>query len=270
MHQFVTAPSRSFARPGKLEIAMKNSKKAALYTLIAILIGLAALHQASAQDVITTIAGNGPNGIPAANANLNGPHYLRLDKQGNYYIADSGANRIFKVSPAGLLTVVAGTGMAGYRGDDGPAVDAELNVPWDVAVDTANPANVFFSDSANCLVRRVDGKTGVITTVAGLVVKPESGAPYTSCGYSGDGGAANAAQLNEPSGLDINPATGDLYIAEYFNGRVRKVAGGTATGKITTVAGGGGSTSSANNCAGVRPTGTAQQPLRRTSAIRKV
>jgi hypothetical protein len=233
---------------------MKDPKKAALYTLIAILTGLATIQKASAQqDVITTIAGGGPNGIPALNANANGPHYLRFDKQGNYYIAAS--NRVYKVSPAGLLTVVAGTGFAGYSGDGGPAVNAAVNGTWDVAVDAANPANVYISDNNNCLVRKVDQATGIITTVAGLVVHPETGAPYGSCGYSGDGGAANAAQLNQPAGLDVNPSTGDLYIAEYFNGRVRKVAGGAATGKITTVAGGGGSTSSANNCGGSSPYG---------------
>ena len=79
--------------------------------------------RAANQDIITTVAGGGPNDIPALNANLNLPWEVAVDKQGNYYVATGGgSSRVFKISPAGIITVVAGTGLYGYSGDDGPAV----------------------------------------------------------------------------------------------------------------------------------------------------
>ena len=198
-----------------------------------------------AQDVITTFAGGGPNGIPALNANLNSPLQLAIDAQGSIYFPDYLQNRVFKINTSGIISVVAGTGFAGYSGDGGLATAAELNSPNGVAVDGANPANVFIADTTNCVVRKVDQSTGTISTIAG---KPP-------CSYSGDGGAADAAQLNQPIAVTIDPNSGDLYITDFNNGRIRKVAGGTATGTITTVAGGGGSSTSPNNCLGSAPYG---------------
>jgi len=237
---------------------MKNLKKAARYTLIATLTGLATIHQASAQDIITTVAGGGPSGIPAVNANLSQVGYLAYDAQENLYIADYGANRIYKISSTSVLTIVAGNGAPGYGGDGGLAVDATLNGPIGVAVDNAKPANVYFTEFNGCLVRKVDQSTGIITTIAGT--PPASSTASPVCGYSGDGGEANKAELNAPTGIALDPTKGDLYIAEYQNGRVRKVAGGLPTGTITSFAGGGGSTTSANNCAGSSPYGDGGSP----------
>jgi len=214
-----------------------------------------AMTAVAQQDVISTVAGGGPNGIPAVNANLNQPYTLAEDTLGNVYVAAYSQHRIFKISTAGIVTVVAGNGTAGYTGDGGSAVKAELHYPQGVAVDNANPANVYIGDTSNCLVRKVNQSTGIITTIAGKVTVPTTGNPYTTCGYAGDGGAANAAELYSPAGLAVNPVNDDVYVADYSNGRIRKIAGGLPTGIITTVAGGGGSTTVSNNCAGGSPYG---------------
>jgi hypothetical protein len=218
------------------------------------LMGLA-LSAFAQHDVITTVAGGGPNGIPGVNANLNHPYTVAVDTLGNVYFVAYSQNRVFKLSTAGILTVVAGTGDAGYGGDGGSAASAELNLPQGVAVDNANPANVYIGDTNNCLVRKVNQTTGIITTVAGFVNHPATGDPFPSCGYTGDGGAANAAELHSPAGLAVNPVNNDVYIADFNNGRIRKVSGGLATGTIATVAGGGGSTTTTNNCGGGAPYG---------------
>jgi sugar lactone lactonase YvrE len=119
---------------------------------------------------------------------------------------------------------VAGTGQAGYSGDGGPAVQARLNMPFDVVLDARG--NLYVSDTFNHCVRRVDARTGVIETVAGSGRK----------GFGGDGGPATRAQLNEPYGLALDPL-GNLYLADRLNRRVRKVD--AQSGMITTVAGDG-------------------------------
>jgi len=205
------------------------------------------------QDVISTVVGGGPSGIPAVNADLSVVQHLTYDRHGNLYFTSTGQFRLYKIDGRGVITVVAGNGSWGYSGDGGPAVNAQIQ-GWGVAVDDSEPANVYLADSFNCLVRKIDQSTGIITTVAGSVAYPAGGAPYPQCGYSGDGGPANQAQLNYVSGLAIDPRNNDLYIADYQNGLVRKVAGGTATGTITTVAGGGG-TGSAAECGGLPPYG---------------
>lgn len=234
---------------------MRVSVKFAFHALATIAVLASALAAQAQQDVITTVVGNGPNNIPALDADLYYPQQLAIDSQGNVYVADYYHSRVFKFSSGGNITLIAGTGTAGYSGDGGLATKADLYYPQGVAVDSANPANVYIADTNNCLVRKVTASTGIITTVAGLVTTPTGSAPYSTCGYAGDGGKANAAELYEPVSLAVNPGTGDLYIADHYNGRVRKVTGGFATGEITTVAGGGGSTTTANNCGGTEPFG---------------
>jgi uncharacterized protein (TIGR03437 family) len=173
--------------------------------------------------VLTLAAGtampgySGDNG-PATSAQLNGPSGVAVDAAGNLYIADAGNNRIRKVSN-GVITTVAGSGTAGYSGDNGPAADAQLNQPGGIAVDGAG--NLYIADSGNNRIRKVSN--GVITTVAG------GGSAL------GDNGPAAGAQLDGPAGVAADTA-GDLYIADAANNRVRKVSNGA----ITTVAGNGG------------------------------
>jgi trimeric autotransporter adhesin len=205
------------------------------------------IASAAAQDVINTVIGGGPNNLPGTNANMYYPYQEAIDASGNIYVASYELSRVFKISTTGVETVVAGNGFFGYGGDGGPAAKAALYAPEGVAIDSASPPNVYIADYGNCLVRKVSQSTGVITTVAGLV---NSSGTSGSCGYNGDGTAANKAELYYPVGLAVNPSTTDLYIADYANGVIRKVAGGIATGTISTVAG-----TPEQNCQGSAPYG---------------
>ena len=162
------------------------------------------------------------DGGPATSAMLSFPSGVAVDASGNLFIADLGNNRIRKLTPAGLITTVAGNGILGYSGDGGPATSAELDRPSDVAVDASG--NLFIADNGNNRIRKVTA-AGIITTVTG------SG----SAGYSGDGGSAASAELDLPWGVAVD-ASGNLFIADYGNSRIRKV---TVAGIITTVAGNG-------------------------------
>jgi sugar lactone lactonase YvrE len=181
---------------------------------------------APAQDVITTLIGGGPNGIPALDANLYNPVGVAVDSAGNYYIASYYQNRVFKVSTAGTITVVAGTGAQGYTGDGAVATLASLYHPYAVAVDSASPANVYIADENNCVVRKVTTSTGIITTIAG----------DGTCGYLGDGGKATLGELYYPAGVAVD-SLGNLYIGDQYNCRIRKVI--LATDVISTSAGNG-------------------------------
>ncbi|HWQ52238.1 MAG TPA: hypothetical protein VN442_01050 [Bryobacteraceae bacterium] len=174
--------------------------------------------------IITTVAGNGTqsfggDGGPADQAQLSSPSDVAVDAAGNLYIADWGNRRIRKVS-GGIITTIAGDGVAGDSGDRGPAVRARLSSPSGLAIDSAG--NLYIADANVPRIRMISG--GTITTVAG------SG----SYGYSGDGGPAKRAQLSNPVGIAVDFA-GNLFIADANNHRIRKVSNGT----IMTVAGNG-------------------------------
>jgi len=129
-----------------------------------------------------------------------------------------------KMDPAGRVTTVAGTGVAGYSGDGGLATSAKLNYPAGIAVDGSG--NIFIADTYNCCIRKVDASTQIISRIAGKDPK--------DCAYSGNGIAATSAKLNYPYGVKVN--AGNIYIADYSNQRIRKV---DTAGDITTVAGDG-------------------------------
>ncbi|MFF1481357.1 RICIN domain-containing protein [Streptomyces sp. NPDC058301] len=174
---------------------------------------------------IRTVAGTGTPGSrgeqgPAVSAQLDSPREVAVDRAGNLYIADSENHRIRKVTADGQIGTVAGTGTAGFSGDDGLAAAAELNCPYGVAVDSTG--NLYIADTDNHRVRQVT-PDGQIRTIAG------TGTP----GFSGDGESAATAQLNSPYGVAVDGA-GDLYITDAENHRVRRVAG---DGTISTVAG---------------------------------
>ncbi len=184
----------------------------------------------SPTSFLYTVAGNGNSGYSgdgglATVATLNGPGGSVRDKSGNLYIADSDNNVIRKVAAdTGVITTFAGSGIAGYSGDNGAATGAELSYPGGLSVD--GTGNVYFADEHNQVVRMVSATTGVITTVAG----------NGTAGFSGDGGAAVSAELSSPAGTAVDKS-GNLYIADSANERIRKVT--AATGVITTVAGNG-------------------------------
>ncbi len=179
------------------------------------------------QGLITTVAGNGTTGyngdnIAATGAELYSPAGVAIDSAGNLYIADIGNNRVRKVTPAGVITTVAGNGVAGYNGDNIPATSASLYGPIGVAIDSSG--NLYIAEQNNERIRKVTA-SGVITTVAGNGV----------AGYNGDNIPATSASLDDPFDVAVD-SFGNLYIADYYNYRVRKV---TASGVITTVAGNG-------------------------------
>jgi sugar lactone lactonase YvrE len=197
--------------------------KAMLRIISAILTGLL-LAAVVYTQTINTVAGGGPNNLPSLTANLNNPSGVAADGGGNLYVASQSQHRVFKVDTSGQLTVVAGVGLQGFSGDGGPATSASLNGPSALAIDGSG--NLFIADVSNNRIRKVDLATGVISTVAGN--------GFT--GFSGDGGPATSASMNNPAGVAVD-GSGNLFIAEQNNMRVRKV--NLSTGIIMTVAGNG-------------------------------
>ncbi len=186
------------------------------------------IRKVDTNGIITTVAGDGnaafsgDNG-PATSASLNFPTEVVVDGAGNLFIADTSNNRVRKVDSGGTITTVAGNGTSGFSGDGGPATSASLAGPDSAALDGAG--NLFIADTSNQRVRKVDHATQVISTVAG----------NGTAGFSGDGGPATSASLFNPFAVGMD-ATGNMWIADFGNNRVRKV---TANGIITTVAGNG-------------------------------
>jgi uncharacterized protein (TIGR03437 family) len=185
------------------------------------------VRRVSPTGIITTVAGNGTQGYSGDNgsatkAQLNGLAGIAVDGNGNLYFSDKVGSWIRKVSPAGIITTIAGTGSNGYSGDNVPALGAQLYNPTGIAVDGSG--NVYIADSNNFRIRMISAG-GTITTVAG------SGAE----GYFGDGGQAVNARFNGLAGIAVDGA-GDLFIADTFNARIREVG---TNGVINTVAGSG-------------------------------
>lgn len=165
------------------------------------------------------------DGGRAAEAQLNFPSAVAVDGQGHVYIADTMNHRVRKVdADSGVITTIAGTGQKRWAGDGGPAVLAALNEPTALALD--QKGRLYIADQSNHRVRSLDLDTGIITTVAGT----------GEAGYSGDGMPGPEAALSGPSGLAVG-LDGTLYIADTFNGRIRKLDADTSV--ITTVAGDG-------------------------------
>ncbi len=206
-----------------------------LFNVAAFAFILFAATGTQAQQVITTYAGIQGNvgytgdGGPASAATFNNPSDIIIDPSGNLYIADFVNNVVRKINTTtGIITTVAGNGSGagtigggGYSGDGGPATDASLNGPFALALD--NTGNLYVADGYNSVVRKVS-PAGIITAFAG----------NHTASYSGDGGPATAANLNNPVGLAVDKS-GNVFIADNHNNVIRKVD--VATGIISTVAG---------------------------------
>jgi ribosomal protein S11 len=183
------------------------------------------VRRVSPAGTITTVAGTGAAGFsgdggPATAAELDSPDGVAATADGGFLIADTFNNRVRRVSPAGTITTVAGSGTAGFSGDGRAATAAELSAP--VAVAAAADGGFLIADANNERVRRVS-PAGTITTVAGT----------GTAGFSGDGGPAIAAEISDPEGVAAT-ADGGFLIADTANNRVRRVS---PAGTITTVAG---------------------------------
>lgn len=186
------------------------------------------------------------DGYQATSADLNLPAGVAVDGEGNMYIADSLHNRIRMVCGAaktatiagttcttpGIISTVAGNGKSSYTGDGGAAAEATLNTPNGVAIDGAG--NLYIADTGNSVVRVISAATGIITTVAGNGTSPT--VTENNSNQVGDGGPATAANLNQPWGIAVD-GSGNLYIADTFDHRIREVS--AASGTIETIAGDG-------------------------------
>lgn len=181
----------------------------------------------SSDWTISTFAGNGKQGFSgdggqAAAAQIDNPFGVVRGPDGALWICEYTGQRIRKVNADGTIHTMAGSSKKGYTGDGGPALEATFNLPHEIRFD--KEGNYYIADMSNHAIRRVDAKTGVITTFAG------SG----TAGYSGDGGPANKAQLKQPHSIQFG-ADGNLYICDIGNHVIRKVD--MKTGAISTFAG---------------------------------
>lgn len=182
------------------------------------------------ENLIRGFAGTGSpgykgDGIIALNAAVHHPQGVAVDFLGNVYIADSANNRIRKVMvDTGIIITVAGSGITGYNGDGIIATSAKLFFPTSVAIDGSY--NIYIADNMNHRIRKVTVLDNIITTVAGT----------GSYGYNGDGIKATSAKLNAPNGIALDTSN-NIYIADTYNNRIRKLT--VSTGIITTVAGAG-------------------------------
>ncbi|MCI0623163.1 MAG: hypothetical protein L0387_16165, partial [Acidobacteria bacterium] len=196
------------------------------------------IRRVATDGIITTVAGTGTTGFsgdggPAIQANLSSVYGLAVAPDGTLYLSDRGNHRIRRVGTDGIISTIAGTGIAGYSGDGGPAANAQLHFPEGLAL--GPDGSLYIADSLNNRVRKID-LGGTITTVAGngngwLVDVSGMNVPACSVGQCGDGGPAVQARIGFPSGVAVGPG-GSLYISEEL--LVRRVS---ANGIISTIAG---------------------------------
>lgn len=197
-----------------------------------------AIRKVDTTGNLTTIAGTrtqgfgGDNGSATA-AELDSPQGVAVDANQNLYIADTHNHRIRKINlTTGIVTTIAGTGTAGFSGDNGSPTSAQLNLPTALAVDPAG--NLYIADTQNHRIRKINATTGTITTIAGDGTQ----------GFTGDTGPATTASIDSPTGIAVDVA-GNLYLADTHNHRIRKIT--AATGQITTIAGTGAEAYSGDN-----------------------
>jgi uncharacterized protein (TIGR03437 family) len=211
--------------------------------LALLLLALAAVSTCNAQTsyTISTVAGsaNSGDGGPATSGILSQPEGIALDGRGNIYIADANDHRIRKVASDGTIRTIAGTGIAGFNGDDGPAEAAQLNAPYGLCTD--RNGNLFVADLGNSRVRKISPDGKITTAAGGGLVLP---------GGDGDGGPATSAKLLAPRNVAVDPQ-GNLYISDFQGHRVFKV---DLSGTLTTVAGSGTSGSSGDGASALLAT----------------
>jgi sugar lactone lactonase YvrE len=177
------------------------------------------------QIILVAGGGTSPTKVPATEAQLTQPFGIDFDRHGNAFLVELGGNRALKIDTRGRLTTMAGSGKKNFSGDGGPAASAEFNGPHNLAV--AANGDVFIADTWNCRVRKIDAKSGVITTFAGTGDK----------GFAGDGGPADKAQFGGIYCITFSPDGRKMHLADLDNRRIRGID--MTTNVVTTVAGNG-------------------------------
>lgn len=199
-----------------------------------IIVGVAALHvlylgnavPAWAEKIVLVAGeGEGGDGRPARQTKLQMPFAVDFDRSGNLFLAEFIGQRVRKIDDKDNVTIVAGTGEKGYGGDDGPAAKAQFNGIHSLAV--AANGDIYIADSFNKRLRKIDGRTGEIRTIAGTGVK----------GFSGDGGPATKAQFGDIYCASFDAKGEKLYLADLDNRRIRVL--NVESGVVETVAGNG-------------------------------
>jgi hypothetical protein len=171
--------------------------------------------------IINTYIGGGASladGVAATSTTLSSTIGICVGSGDNMYIADGGNNLVRKVTKfSGIISTIAGTGTSGFSGDNGPATSAKLSNPSGVAVYASSSypqvVTVYIADTGNNRIRQVSMSNLIITTIAGT----------GTSGYSGDNGPPTSAKLNGPTGIAVNGSTGDIYVADNGNKRIRKI-----------------------------------------------
>jgi sugar lactone lactonase YvrE len=188
--------------------------------------GNPSIRKINTSGLITRIAGTGTGGYSGDNGTATdakiSPYGIVMDKSGNVYISDLGNHRIRKINPSGIISTIAGMGVAGYSGDGGLATNAKLYNPGFLSI--ARDGNLYWPEWPNKVIRKLDMSTGIISTIAGNGIY----------GSNGDGGQATNASMMHPNGVAID-TSGNIYVADYDAHVVRKVE--ASTGIISTVAG---------------------------------
>lgn len=210
---------------------MNRNRKLSLRLFLASIIGLSIINFVTVDlcaSEVQTLAGTGDShatgdGGLATQAGVAEPYGVVIGPDKNLYVCEIRSSVLRKVDlQTKLISTIAGTTKKGYSGDGGPALQAELNEPYEVRFDQAG--NIYFVEMKNQIVRKVDAKTGIISTIAGT----------GKGGFSGDGGPATKATFNAPHSIAID-AKDNLYICDILNHRIRLVD--LKTGMITTFAG---------------------------------
>jgi trimeric autotransporter adhesin len=183
------------------------------------------VRRVNTDGTVETVAGNGSPGFSgddnlATNAEIRHPMGLALDSSGNVFVADYSNHRIRKIGRDGIITTIAGYLAGGFSGDDDSALAAQLYFPSDIAFDKFGA--LYIADTGNNRIRKIE-TTGIIKTIAGT----------GTAGFDADGKDATSTQFNGPSGIAID-ASGNIFIADSFNHRIRKIA---TDNKVSTVAG---------------------------------
>jgi hypothetical protein len=196
-----------------------------------ILLFLSSLQSLHADGIISTYAGaRAINNVLASATVLGNPKGMAIDEVGNIFLADSGNNLIRRIDGAtGLISTIAGTGIAGYSGDNGPALDAQINAPTQLALyqqsGFGSASLLYITDTGNNRIRCLNLETGEITTVAGNGLT----------GTAGDLGPAIYASFSGPQGVAVSASNSSIYICDTNNSKIRQVD--LSTGIISTIAG---------------------------------